>query len=624
MSADQESDNENMFESSELQESDSQSQDGSSTCSPRNRRPNLNVSDIGVDMINEIIAAQLVQDCEQQDPTLVRQGFISPSDTIQAPNTQERTPLWKYRLTLYRRRNASAHSTTMLELFKSFALNLLYKDKQASILPMATEHATFTHITSVKQVHAMEASRMKIYFAPWARNQAKSLSGELYIQSTFHPDTFREAHAMGEWLVAHEYDARPSISQTEEMRVIGCLLYSNHFIQRDNLKQAIIDDPSWNPENDDDFGMFHLTLRNFSVDDSDSIRIIFISAEVSKMEKMTKFFSDLYDGSPKRYPYCAPLLFVPLYKCNLSREFRMQLIRMHKDRVGDSVKAITMKGWHSLDTKVNLQTTDGSPASSPIKEILLGLPASSGMVTHLLFTNVEPQINSDFYLAVYAAENEELLEARLPSLTKDIYKLLAPGEAEKFFIDPSRGLSFGKDIQQIVPENALFQGNASPSSALQLQRITTMARAPSIKRTSTGSLSTPRSTRQKPTGNTTETNVTATYSGIVQTNRSFRTPSTSYSRSSTETTEVSIIYERRFVSIETQMHEQKQQQEQMNIKLDSLDEVAQESNSLIKQMMDDLKLTSSSSTRGSKRDKPSGEDQGDTDIMMASGKKTLP
>ena len=121
----------------------------------------MNVSDIGVDSINEIIAAQLVQDREEhQDPTIVRQGFISPSDTIQAPNTQERTPLWKYRLTLYRRRNAFAHSTTMLDLFKSFALNLLHKDKQASLLPMAAEHATFTHITSIKQVHAMEASRM--------------------------------------------------------------------------------------------------------------------------------------------------------------------------------------------------------------------------------------------------------------------------------------------------------------------------------------------------------------------------------------------------------------------------------------------------------------------------------
>jgi len=53
----------------------------------------------------------------------------------------------------------------------------------------------------------MDASRMKIYFSPYARNQVKSLSGGFLIQSAIHPDYFKEAMTMGEWLVAHEYDA---------------------------------------------------------------------------------------------------------------------------------------------------------------------------------------------------------------------------------------------------------------------------------------------------------------------------------------------------------------------------------------------------------------------------------
>mmetsp|Transcript_15431 Transcript_15431/g.21994 ORF Transcript_15431/g.21994 Transcript_15431/m.21994 type:complete len:205 (-) Transcript_15431:3392-4006(-) len=196
----------------------------------------------------------------------------------------------------------------------------------------------------------MDQSRLKIYFRPWAKNQVKSLSGDFLIQSVIHPDHIREDPAMKEWFVAYEYDARPSISQSEEMRVIGCLLYSNHFINRDALTKAIVADDAWNPLHEDDFGSFHLSLRNFSVDKQKAVSIIFVSTEVSRMEKMNQFFSTLYDGSAKRYPYCSPFLYVPLYRCTLTREFREQLIRMHRDRVGDSLTAITIRGWRSLNT----------------------------------------------------------------------------------------------------------------------------------------------------------------------------------------------------------------------------------------------------------------------------------
>lgn len=417
---------------------------------------------------------------------------------------------------------------------------------------------------------------------------------------------------MGEWLVAHEYDARPSISQNEEMKVIGCLLYSNHFINRDALSQAIVDDANWSPEEEEEYGTFHLSLRNFSVENKTAIRIIFVSAEVSKMDKMTDFFSSMYDGSVKRYPYCTPLLFVPLYRCTLSSEFRAQLIRMHKDKIGDEVTATTIKGWHSLDTSILLQAHDGSTAQSTVKELLLSLPASPGMVTPYLFTNIEPQPNSDFFLAVYAVANEDLLDERLRSLSKDIHKLLAPGEANKFFIDPLRGLSFGKNVRQYIVGNQAIQ-NVSSGSALQLQRLTNMVRSSPIKRNSFSE--TPRVTRQKPAAPSARATATTTsYSGVTQTNTtSFSSPTTSFT-SSSEKHEFSITIERRFVALEVQQRETKQQQQEMNVKLDVLDEVAHESNVLIKQMMHDMKINSLA--RGAKRDKPSDSADGDQDETM--------
>lgn len=610
-------DNVAMQDSQESETNSVSSADRSQSSTSKARVERYNVNDTGLKKISDLVAAQLRQDAanqaEMEGTDTPRTGFISPSDTMQAPQTQENQVLYKYRITLYPSLGASPHTVSMLELFKSFAYELMHIDKHAVILPLDPEHASFTHITSVKQIQAMDSSRMKIYFSPWAKNQIKSLSGNLLIQSVIHPDYLNDVQTMGEWLIAHEYTARPSINQNEEMKVIGCLPYSHQFINRDNLTQAILADEAWNPEGEEDFGVFHLSLRDFKVDNTALIKLIFVSTETSKMEKMTNFFSSLYDGSTKRYPYSAPFLFVPLYKCNLSKEFREQLIRMHQDRIGESLKAWTVKGWHSLDAEILLQGTDGSTMTSTVKDLLLSLPASPGMVTPTLFVSIEPQINSTYFLAVYAAANEDLLEGRLKSLTKDIYKLLAPGEGDKFFLDPLRGLSFGRDINQYVPGNIALQ-NTSPSSAMQLMRLTNMLRSPSTKRTSSSDSN--RSTRQKPAVSTRTSAMTASYSGVTQTNTtSFSTPTASFS-SSSETHEVSITVERRIVSIETRLDQHRQRQDAMSEKLDSIDELATESNVMLKQMMDNLKITPIN--RGSKRDKPMDADNEEPDDAMGS------
>lgn len=300
----------------------------------------------------------------------------------------------------------------------------------------------------------------------------------------------------------------------------------------------------------------------------------------------------------------------------------MQLIRMHNDRIGEALTAITIKGWRSLSSLVQLQALDGGTTSSTVKELLLSLPASPGMVTPNLFINIEPQANSDFFLAVYAVANEDLLEERLKSLTKDIHKLLVPGEETKFFIDPLRGFSFGKDVRQYIVNNPSLQ-NTSPSSALQLQRLNQMVRSPSTKRTS--QTQNPRTTRRKPTESITEvsraTATTTSYSGVTQVNStSFSSPTTSFS-SSTAKHEVSVTIERRFVSIETTLQQHQQQQEEMNEKLDSLDDVSRDTNYLLKQMMDEMKITLPQDNRKVKRNKTSEKEGDDQDANMGSPQK---
>ena len=181
-----------------------------------------------------------------------------------------------------------------------------------------------------------------------------------------------------------------------------------------------------------------------------------------------------------------------------------------------------------------------------------------------------------------------------------------------FFVDSHRGFSFGKEVKQYISSLVKVQ-NPSSSTAVQLQRLNQMVRSPSTKRQSP--LATPRITRHKPVDSSSRaTATTASYSGVTQMNTtSFSSPTTSYS-SSTTTHEISITVERRLVAVETRLDVQQQQQDEMNTKLDSLDEIAQESNVMLKQMMADMNITKGG--RGAKRDKPSGNEADDQDATM--------
>ena len=165
------SDNEAMLEfqggeGEELSRSSNDQSITSTSKTSKTRQAAYNVDDTGMQKISKLVAAQLNQDRERQREVegsdIPNVGFISASDIIHVPTTQENNILWKYCLTLYHRRNASPHPASMLDLFKSFLYDLLHQDNHASILPLVPEHSSFTNITSAKPIQAMDLSQMKI------------------------------------------------------------------------------------------------------------------------------------------------------------------------------------------------------------------------------------------------------------------------------------------------------------------------------------------------------------------------------------------------------------------------------------------------------------------------------
>lgn len=190
-----------------------------------------------------------------------------------------------------------------------------------------------------------------------------------------------------------------------------------------------------------------------------------------------------------------------------------------------------------------------------------------------------------------------------------------------------RGISFGgRDVPQFVLSNSTLP-TIPPSSTLQLQRLNQLIRSPSTKHRASSNVDS-RPTRQRSvtspsTSSEATTQSTMSYAGIMQTNtRSTMNtyPSSTLTSSSTTTTEISLTVERRFVQIETTIREQKLQQDEMSIKLDSVDATSTESNQLIKQLLDEMKIGSrSASGQRSKRGKTdkSGEVEDDSQMPQS-------
>jgi hypothetical protein len=84
-------------------------------------------------------------------------------------------------------------------------------------------------------------------------------------------------------------------------------------------------------------------------------KMLFVTAEKSKQNELTKFFRELYDGSPKEYPNGAMMIFIPLTEGTVySPEERQKFIYNHECFLGDEA-ATCIGGLQDLNNTVKLR-----------------------------------------------------------------------------------------------------------------------------------------------------------------------------------------------------------------------------------------------------------------------------
>jgi hypothetical protein len=118
------------------------------------------------------------------------------------------------------------------------------------------------------------------YFKPYYQKQKFSLSGFFHINSTLTLEEIKSLPAVDEWLDTNKYHVRQCPSQSKEMVPIGVLCYSSPFPYHEELKQAILNHSSWQPNNQSNPTVFHVYLGDFLAGGKKT-KMLFISAEKS-------------------------------------------------------------------------------------------------------------------------------------------------------------------------------------------------------------------------------------------------------------------------------------------------------------------------------------------------------
>jgi len=162
-----------------------------------------------------------------------------------------------------------------------------------------------------------------------------SISGYFHISSNLQFQDLISKPALEEWLDSHRYFMKLCPSNAEEMVKIGLLCYGSVFHFRKDLKQAILSHPSWSPSDPDNPPVFDLFVGELN-SSSKKVKMMFVSAEKSKQEKVSHLFRTIYDGTQKSYPNGSMMLFVPisdLYHSSVA--FRAKLQFNHEKFLGD-------------------------------------------------------------------------------------------------------------------------------------------------------------------------------------------------------------------------------------------------------------------------------------------------
>lgn len=241
-----------------------------------------------------------------------------------------------------------------------------------------------------------------------------------------------------EGLEFNRYNVKLSPSQNKEMIQIGALCFSSIFTYREDLKQAILLDPLWNPANTIDEPIFDIYPADFQ-DPDKKTKMLFVSAEKSKQNDIAKFFSAIYNGTKKEYPNGTMMAFIPLNDgVKYTDEYRRKLIHNHESYIGNE-EAISIRGLQELQQSVTITTGD----TITIRELLKLLPAAPGMSRPQLFQMIELNNTGTVTMGIYQACDRELVLQRAADIESEIRMLLAEGEAKKVFHDEVLGITIG-------------------------------------------------------------------------------------------------------------------------------------------------------------------------------------
>jgi hypothetical protein len=104
-------------------------------------------------------SSEMEDDDEQHQ---LSQGNHSPTTTIAAPDRST----FRYRLNLFRHKNATSTDLTTLQLFKTFLTNAKKTDKSLVVLPVDSTKQHLTPLTSQKQIDNLSPNQLRLYFSP--------------------------------------------------------------------------------------------------------------------------------------------------------------------------------------------------------------------------------------------------------------------------------------------------------------------------------------------------------------------------------------------------------------------------------------------------------------------------
>ena len=384
------------------------------------------------------LSATLLQNLKVEQEKLHEAGedlneatqYKEPTDTIA---TADR---YKIRLSIKRARNSDSTIPT-LKVFRSFTHALKACDKTLTILPVSAAKQNLTAISTPAQLSSIDQNKLLTYFKPFYPNQKHSLSGYIYISTQICAEDLLIATPVFEWLETNRYTVKPCLSSDDEMVRIGALCFGSEYIYRDDLAQAIQEDPSWKFPQLERPPIIQLTRGDFR-GPKKRIKMIFVQTERTKQHEVGKFFSQLYDGTSKQYPNGIMLLFIPLYD-NIRHEpaYRQKVIYNHERYLGEE-EALCIHGLQDFNTTVQLK--NGQHVT--LRLLLRSLPATLGMSRPQLFQTVETDSTKDVILVTYQKRDKEYVNARKMTLESDFSVQLAQGEISKVFISEMEGIWF--------------------------------------------------------------------------------------------------------------------------------------------------------------------------------------